>query len=196
MFEKSGTPFFSPQNGYLLRQKALSNVGLTAFFLEPNHFGTKIPHSLYFQTSPNPYRRKENVMKYCKNCGSENNDDNQFCFNCRCESFTDQKPQSESKAGPFPSPAGPVPNGNAVPPVPGNAPPVNPNMPAGQFPQVRPYPMTQPIYQRPQKKPLTIADLLAILGFVAALVGMFSASVILHPLAAISALIGLSLIHI
>lgn len=132
-------------------------------------------------------------MKYCKNCGSENNDDNQFCFNCRCESFTDQKPQSESKAGPFPFPAGPVPNGNAVPPVPpvpGNVPPVNPNMPAGQPPQVRPYPMTQPIYQRPQKKPLTIADLLAILGFVAALVGMFSASVILHPLAAISALIG------
>ena len=30
------------------------------------------------------------------------------------------------------------------------------NMPAGQPPQVRPYPMTQPVYQRPQKKPLTI----------------------------------------
>ncbi len=136
-------------------------------------------------------------MKYCKNCGSENNDDNQFCFNCRCENFTDQKPpQSEIKESPFPSPVSPMPNGNTVPPVPpmpNNVPPINPNMPAGQ-PPMRPYPQPvppmQPVYQRPQKKPLTIADLLTILGFVASLVGMFSASVILHPLAAICSLVG------
>ncbi len=134
-------------------------------------------------------------MKYCKNCGSENNDDNQFCFNCRCENFTDQKPQqSEAQASPFPSPVMHAPNGNPVPPAPPmpGVPPVNPNMSAGRPPQMPPYApvMQQPVYQRPQKKPLTIADLLTILGFVAALVGMFSASVILHPLAAISSLFG------
>ena len=134
-------------------------------------------------------------MKYCKNCGSENNDDNQFCYNCRCENFTDQKPQqSETQASPFPSPVMPASGGNPVPPVQPmqGVPPVNPNMPAGRPPQMPPYPpvMQQPVYQRPQKKPLTIADLLTILGFVAALVGMFSASVILHPLAAVSSLVG------
>lgn len=138
-------------------------------------------------------------MKYCKNCGSENNDDNQFCFNCRCESFSDQRPaQGETTDTPFPSPVMPASGGNPVPPVPpvqpmpGNVPPINPNMPAGQPPQMHPYPpvMQQPIYQRPQKKPLTIADLLTILGFVAAIVGMFSSSIILHPIAAVSSLFG------
>lgn len=133
-------------------------------------------------------------MKYCKKCGSENNDDNQFCYNCRSEEFTDQKPQqSAAPASPFPSPVMPVQGGNPVPPQPPmqGVPPVNPNMPAGR-PPVPPYTpvMQQPVYQRPQKKPLTIADLLTILGFVAALVGMFSASVILHPIAAVSSLFG------
>lgn len=132
-------------------------------------------------------------MKYCKNCGSENNDDNLFCFNCRCESFSDQKPaQGEAKEGPFPSPVPPVPPVPPVQPMPGNVPPINPNMRAGQPPQMHPYPpvMPPPMYQRPQKKPLTIADLLTILGFVAAIVGMFSSSIILHPIAAISSLFG------
>lgn len=131
-------------------------------------------------------------MKYCKNCGSENNDENVFCFHCRCDSFTDQKPEGvEANGNGFnPPPMNAVPpvnNGNYAQPVP----PVNPNMQVQQ-PQYRPYPQPpmQPIYQRPQKKPLTIADLLTILGFVAALVGMFSASVILHPLSAICSLSG------
>lgn len=102
-------------------------------------------------------------MKYCKNCGTENNESNQFCFNCQSTEF---------------SPVREMPNqgsGFAPPPIP----------PA-------PYVQPMPYIQRPiiQKKPLKIFDLLAILGFVASLVGMFSVSIILHPLAAIVSIIG------
>lgn len=98
-------------------------------------------------------------MKYCKNCGAENNDENQFCFNCRFDAFTDTPPAPQPMA------------------------PNNVNM----------MPTPMPMYQQPApkpKKPLTIFDLFAILGFVAAIVGMFSASVILHPVAAISSIVG------
>lgn len=101
-------------------------------------------------------------MKYCKNCGAENNDENQFCFNCRFDSF------------------------NELPPIP---PPVIPN--PMQNPNMMMNPM--PMYQQPApkpKKPLTIFDLFAILGFVAAIVGMFSASIILHPVSAIASIVG------
>lgn len=112
-------------------------------------------------------------MKYCKNCGAENNDENSFCFNCRSSEFSDTKPENTNRYAPPPPPP-PVINPNPNMP--------NPNMP-------RPY--QQPVYySKPQKKPLTIPDLLSILGFVAAIVGMFSASVILHPIAAISSITG------
>lgn len=98
-------------------------------------------------------------MKYCKNCGAENNDENQFCFNCRCDVF-----------GEAPVPMQPI----APPP--------------------QPMPMPMPAYPQPPapkpKKPLGIYDLFAILGFVAAIVGMFSVSVILHPVSAISSIVG------
>lgn len=103
-------------------------------------------------------------MKYCKNCGTENNDGNQFCFNCKSTEFTAVKEETAQSSG-------------FVPPPP--TPPV----------YVNPMPYVQrPVIQ--QKKPLKIFDLLAVLGFVASLVGMFSASVILHPLAAIVSIIG------
>lgn len=96
-------------------------------------------------------------MKYCKNCGAENNNENQFCFNCRCDVFND------------------------VPPA------VQPIMPPPPFPQPGPMPMYQPPVPKP-KKPLGIFDLFCLLGFVASIVGMFSASIILHPIAAISSI--------
>lgn len=122
-------------------------------------------------------------MKYCKNCGSENKDDNQFCFNCRCDSFTAEKPEVQNNNGGFQ-------NVNPVPPIPPVPPAPNvPRPPMQGVPPVPPYP--QPVvYQRPQKKPLTIPDMLSILGFVAAIVGMFSASVVLHPIAALCSFFG------
>lgn len=100
-------------------------------------------------------------MKYCKNCGAENNDENQFCFNCRCDAF-----------GEAPVPIQPI----APPPPP------------------MPMPMPMPAYPQPPapkpKKPLGIYDLFAILGFVAAIVGMFSVSVILHPISAVASIVG------
>ena len=96
-------------------------------------------------------------MKYCKNCGAENNNENQFCFNCRCDLFND------------------------VPPA------IQPIMPPPPFPQPGPMPMYQPPMPKP-KKPLGIFDLFCLLGFVASIVGMFSASIILHPIAAIASI--------
>lgn len=107
------------------------------------------------------------LMKYCKNCGTENNESNQFCFNCQS---TDFSPVKEAQA-----------QGT------GFAPPPPPPMPVPYVQQPMPY-IQQPMI--PRKKPLKIFDLLAILGFVAALVGMFSTSIILHPLAAIVSIIG------
>lgn len=102
-------------------------------------------------------------MKYCKKCGTENNDSNQFCYNCQYNEFTNVREESAQGSGFAPPPTPPA--------------------------YVQPMPYVQrPVIQ--QKKPLKIFDLLAILGFVAALVGMFSASVILHPLAAIVSIIG------
>lgn len=97
-------------------------------------------------------------MKYCKNCGAENNDENQFCFNCRCDSFNPNPPL------PPPMPAPPV----MPPPMPG---------------------YNAPVMVKKEKRPLGIFDMLGILGFVAAIVGMFTTSIILHPLAAISSLV-------
>lgn len=122
-------------------------------------------------------------MKYCKNCGSENNDENQYCFNCRCDSFTPEKPETmnnNANNGGFRNvnPAAPAPNA-----------PNASNAPRPPMQGVPPYP--QPVvYPRPPKKPLTIPDMLSILGFVAAIVGMFSASVVLHPIAAICSFAG------
>lgn len=127
-------------------------------------------------------------MKYCKQCGKENNDENMFCFNCRCNEFSNEP----VTVNPAPNTAGANYTQTGAP-----NPAVNPNM--GVRPQqngfVNPPPVQQPYYQpvyaKPkEKKPLTIFDVLAILGFVAAIVGMFSTSIILHPLAAISAIAG------
>lgn len=101
-------------------------------------------------------------MKYCKNCGAENNDENVFCFNCRCESF---------------NPAG------QTAPAAASAPHVSTplyNMPA------------PPVYMIPEKPktPLGIFELLTVLGFVCAIVGMFSISMILHPIGVIASIIG------
>ena len=96
-------------------------------------------------------------MKYCRNCGAENNDENQFCFNCRCDVFNDI-PAPPPMPAPFPAP-----------------------MPTAMYPQP---PVPKP------KKPLGIFDLFAILGFVAAIVGMFSVSIILHPVAAVASIVG------
>ena len=99
-------------------------------------------------------------MKYCTNCGAENNEENQFCFNCRCDVFNDFPPAPQ---------------------------PIAPN----PMPMPMPSPM---MYQqpapKPKKQPLTIFDLFSILGFVAAIVGMFSASIILHPVSAIASIVG------
>ena len=114
-------------------------------------------------------------MKYCKNCGAENNDENLFCFNCRCDSFND--------AAPAPSPVQPAPTVPPVSPVPPVQPAQRPPVPPMPVP-----PMVPPMIK--QKKPLGIFDLFCILGFVASIVGMFSVSIILHPLAAISSILG------
>lgn len=125
-------------------------------------------------------------MKYCKQCGKENNDENMFCFNCRSNEFSEEP----VTAGTNSAQATPNPDPNVNPNV-------NPNMnprPQQGFvpPPVQGQPYYQPVYpNKPkEKKPLTIFDVLAILGFVAAIVGMFSTSVILHPLAAISSIAG------
>lgn len=113
-------------------------------------------------------------MKYCKNCGAENGDENKFCFNCRCESFGDVK---------LVSPPAPDPNMQNMQ-----------NMPNMQNMQGMPRPTMPPppVYMQPHipKKPLGISDLLTILGFVCSIVGMFSISMILHPLGAIVSIIG------
>lgn len=99
-------------------------------------------------------------MKYCKNCGAENNDENIFCFNCRCENFN--------------------PAGQTVPPAAQvSAPPIY-NVPA------------PPVYMIPEKPKalLGIFELLTVLGFVCAVVGMFSISMILHPIGVIASIIG------
>ena len=101
-------------------------------------------------------------MKYCKNCGAENNNENQFCFNCRCDVFSE------------------------TPPV------MQPIMPP---PMPMPMPMPIPVQmQMPRpaapKKPLGVYDIFAMLGFVASIVGMFAVSIILHPVAAISSIVG------
>ena len=97
-------------------------------------------------------------MKYCKNCGAENGDENQFCFNCRCDAFDETPPDAQ------------------------------PIMPPPPFVQGAPTPMYQPPAPKP-KKPLGIFDLFCLLGFVASIVGMFSASIILHPIAAIASIV-------
>ncbi len=130
-------------------------------------------------------------MKYCKQCGKENNDENMFCFNCRSNEFSSQPVQVEASAKVSDS-VNPAPNPNANSNVNVN-PNVNPNPRPGQTgfapPPAQPY--YQPVYPKPkEKKPLTIFDVLSILGFVAAVVGMFSTSIILHPLAAISSIAG------
>ncbi len=96
-------------------------------------------------------------MKYCKNCGAENNDGNVFCFNCRCESFNPGQPE---------------------PPV------SNVNVPSA--------PPVQPVYMMPArpKPPLGVSDLLTVLGFVCAIVGMFTISMILHPIGVLASVIG------
>ena len=102
-------------------------------------------------------------MKYCKNCGAENSNENQFCFNCRCDVFNEVPPSAQPIAPP-------------------------------PFPPQNPFPTPIPIYPQPPvpkpKQPLGIYDLFAILGFVAAIVGMFSVSVILHPISAVVSIVG------
>lgn len=121
-------------------------------------------------------------MKYCKNCGAENHDENKFCFNCRCENFSDLRPEgAELQSAPAAQPIAPPPNFNTPPmgapgvPRPFNAPP--------------PPPQFMPMPPR-LKKPLGIFELLTILGFVCSIVGMFSISMILHPIGAVSSIIG------
>ena len=43
-------------------------------------------------------------MKYCKNCGTENSDENQFCFNCRCDAFNEIPPAIQPISPPPPPP--------------------------------------------------------------------------------------------
>ena len=119
-------------------------------------------------------------MKYCKQCGKENNDENMFCFNCRSNEFSEEPVNtalSQQSAAPNPNT-----NTQYRPQQPGFVPP----------PPVQGQPYYQPVYpvKARGKKPLTIFDVLTILGFVAAIVGMFSTSIILHPLAAISSIAG------
>ena len=106
-------------------------------------------------------------MKYCKNCGAENNDENLFCFNCRCESFNAAQ--------------------TAPPPPP---PPVQPARISA--PYNVPAPPMPPVYmiQEKPKTPLGIFELLTVLGFVCAIVGMFRISMILHPIGVIASVIG------
>lgn len=119
-------------------------------------------------------------MKYCKNCGAENNEGNKFCFNCRCESFSDVK----SAEGIQPVP--PIP---PVPPVAGAYP--NQAMQGAPRPFNAPPPPPQFVPMPPRlKKPLGIFELLTILGFVCSIVGMFSISMILHPIGAVASIIG------
>ncbi|MCM1300016.1 MAG: hypothetical protein NC203_06380 [Firmicutes bacterium] len=118
-------------------------------------------------------------MKYCKQCGKENNDENVFCFNCRSNEFSDEPASAANSDGS----SNPAPNVNQQPrpQQPGFVPP----------PPMQTQPYYQSVYAKPkEKKPLTIFDVLSILGFVAAIVGMFSTSIILHPLAAISSIAG------
>lgn len=100
-------------------------------------------------------------MKYCKNCGAENNDENVFCFNCRCESFNAGQPVPPHITAPAS-----MPNTYNLP-----APPVY-------------------MVQEKNRSPLGIFDLLTVLGFVCSIVGMFVISMILHPIGVIASVIG------
>lgn len=122
-------------------------------------------------------------MKYCIKCGAENNDDNKFCFNCRCESFGEAR-QPAGTGAPDMSGVQSAPHVSNVPNM--------PNVPNMQGVPIPPPQMPQPFFVQPPKpkKPLGIFELLTILGFVCSVVGMFSISMILHPLGAITSIIG------
>lgn len=101
-------------------------------------------------------------MKYCDKCGMPNDDNNSFCTNCRNGSFTAEPPVGvNNTSAPMPATIARTGGSNI-------------------------YGMQS---QKP-KPPLKMADLFALLGFTAALMGIFSAALILHPVAAVSSMFG------
>lgn len=114
-------------------------------------------------------------MKYCNNCKSANEESNSFCINCGCKNFSEIPGQTINKT----PHAAISTNPQSIQPFPA---------PNAQIP-LPPTMLNQP-YMPKQKKSLNLSDLLSILGFVAAIIGMFSVSILLHPLAAITSIIG------
>lgn len=135
-------------------------------------------------------------MKLCHSCGTLNYDTTQFCM--RCATLLEQDEQSEvviENTVPVQS----VPANEHAAPVQSNeqkavvntstvsAQPVQQVYPQNRSvsgPLIPNQSVSYPQYASRKKKPLQVCDLFAILGFVAAIVGMFVISIILHPLAA------------
>lgn len=134
--------------------------------------------------------------KICTSCNKENDLNSAFCIHCGNNEFRVNvakeasgetiPPAQQIQAPQTPPPQAPTPM--APPPVQPVINQARPNpMPAqGNFiPQPIPYAGFQK-----QKVPFTQFDLFSILGFVASLVGMFCAALLLHPLGAVSSFYG------
>ena len=103
-------------------------------------------------------------MKKCLNCGKNNRNESLFCTGCGSQDFSEPM-------GPDPElPAVPAPGISEVPPPP----PVQPYI----APKREPAP------------PIGWYDVMTILGFVSAIMGLFTVWVVFEPLALISSLIG------
>ena len=117
---------------------------------------------------------KEIAMKKCINCGADNKNENSFCSVCGSKEF--ETPYSTDEA-PVQNPA-PVP---PIPPVPRPTPPVPP-VPPGPQPGFQP--------PRAERKPFNFYDVMTILGFVSAIVGLWGVGFVLEPVGVIASIFG------
>ena len=112
-------------------------------------------------------------MKYCLKCGKANRNENLFCSNCASREFGEQFEQDDDFKENVTIPDTTF-NDSFTPP-PGDVPPP---------PYMAPVPP-----RRASHEPIGFFDVLSILGFVSAIVGLVNVWVILEPLAIVSSLI-------